>query len=123
LVKDYTSGKEISLFEKIRNLKIDLNLEETFPSDFAISIIKYLIENIKYGKTTTYSEIGKAIGSRAYRAIGNVLRKNPLPLIIPCHRVIRKNGKIGGFMGYSNNSDNWQQQLKRDLLEMECFKD
>ena len=123
LIKDYIAGKKISLFEKVRALNIDLNLEEIFPSDFALSVIKYLIENIKYGKTTTYSEIGKVIGSRAYRAIGNILRKNPLPLIIPCHRVIRKNGKTGGFMGYSNNSDNWQQQLKRDLLEIESYKD
>ena len=120
LIKDYLSSKEHRLFEKLRDLKIDLNLKETFPSDLAYSVIEYLIQNVKYGQTTSYSEIGKAMGSKAYRAIGNILRKNPIPLIIPCHRVIRKNGTLGGFMGYSHN---WHQKLKRDLLEIERIKD
>ena len=71
------------------------------------------------GEITTYSEIGNKIGSTAFRAIGNVLRRNPLPLIIPCHRVIKKNGDIGGFMGEANYS--WQQNLKKGLLQIEQF--
>ncbi|KKN24283.1 hypothetical protein LCGC14_0896510 [marine sediment metagenome] len=71
------------------------------------------------GEITTYSEIGNKIGSKAFRAIGNVLRGNPLPLIIPCHRVIKKNGGIGGFMGKSEQG--WRQNLKKKLLEIEGF--
>ncbi|MCK4286394.1 MAG: MGMT family protein [Candidatus Lokiarchaeota archaeon] len=91
-------------------------MKEKFPTAFSLSVINKLA-NLNRGEITTYSEIGTMIGSKAYRAIGNVLRKNPLPLIIPCHRVIKRNGEIGGFMGESDES--WQQNLKRNLLEIE----
>jgi len=116
LINDYLSGKKISLYEKFNDLKIDLNLKDKFSTEFALKVIKHILE-VKYGDVATYSEIGKKFGSKAYRAIGSVLRKNPMPLIIPCHRVIRKNGKIGGFMGKTNSS--WQQILKNDLLNLE----
>ncbi len=51
--------------------------------------------NIRYGKTITYSELAERIGSRA-RAAGNALSKNPVPVVIPCHRVVAKKG-IGGY--------------------------
>jgi O-6-methylguanine DNA methyltransferase len=54
--------------------------------------------NIEFGRTVTYSRLAKASGRPAAgRAVGNALAKNPLPLIIPCHRVIRIDGGIGGF--------------------------
>jgi methylated-DNA-[protein]-cysteine S-methyltransferase len=54
--------------------------------------------NIKFGQTLTYSALAKKLGRPdAMRAVGNALAKNPLPLIIPCHRVIRSDGAIGGF--------------------------
>ena len=65
---------------------------------------------IKYGKTITYSELAEKIGSRAYRAVGNALGKNPVPIIIPCHRVVAKKG-IGG---YSEGLE-----IKTRLLELE----
>jgi methylated-DNA-[protein]-cysteine S-methyltransferase len=53
---------------------------------------------IKFGETACYSEIARNCGSpQAARAVGNSLSKNPLPLIIPCHRVIRSDGEPGGF--------------------------
>jgi methylated-DNA-[protein]-cysteine S-methyltransferase len=116
LINDYFSGKKLSLYQKINDLKIDLNLKDKFSTEFALKVIQHIL-SINYGEVSTYSDIGKEIGSKAYRAIGNVLRKNPLPLIIPCHRIIRKNGKIGGFMGKMNNT--WQQNLKKYLLNLE----
>lgn len=65
---------------------------------------------IKYGKMITYSELAEKIGSRAYRAVGNALGKNPVPIIIPCHRVVAKKG-IGG---YSEGLE-----IKTRLLELE----
>ena len=68
---------------------------------------------IKYGKTITYSELAGNIGSRAYRAVGNALGKNPIPIVIPCHRVVSKKG-IGG---YSEGID-----IKTRLLKLEQTK-
>ncbi len=117
ILKEYLSGKEIDLFERIKCVNIELDLEESFSTEFALKVVEFLLKSTKYGELTTYSELGKAIGSKAYRAIGNILKKNPIPLIIPCHRVIRKNGEIGGYMGKTDNS--WQQNLKYNLIEME----
>lgn len=65
---------------------------------------------IKYGERVSYGEIGERIGSKAYRAIGNACGKNPIPLIIPCHRVVGKNS-LGGFsLGI---------ELKKKLLDIE----
>ncbi len=53
---------------------------------------------VKYSQTISYSELAKLAGRpKASRGVGNILAKNPLPLIIPCHRIIRSDGKIGGF--------------------------
>ena len=64
------------------------------------------------GKTVTYQQIAEKIGCpRAVRAVGTALGKNPFPLIIPCHRVIRTDGDIGGYR--------WGKKTKRRLLEEE----
>lgn len=53
---------------------------------------------IKKGKTMTYKELATRIGRRnAYRAVGTALRKNPFPIIIPCHRIIKSDGSIGNY--------------------------
>ena len=117
LIKIYLSGEKINLYQKINDLNIEITFEEKFSTPFAQKVMKYLTENVKYGEITTYSGIGQAIGSKAYRAIGNVMKSNPLPLIIPCHRVIRKDGDLGGFMGKMDKE--WQTNLKLNLLKIE----
>jgi methylated-DNA-[protein]-cysteine S-methyltransferase len=67
-------------------------------------------KKIKYGRTITYSQLAEKIGCRGARAVGNALGKNPIPIIIPCHRVVAKKG-IGG---YSAGID-----IKTKLLELE----
>ncbi|MHA1255080.1 MAG: methylated-DNA--[protein]-cysteine S-methyltransferase [Promethearchaeota archaeon] len=119
ILKKYVSGEKIELYEEIKNLNVDLAIDKKFSTQFSLEVINYLIK-VKYNQFTTYSEIGISINSKAFRAIGNIMRKNPLPLIIPCHRVLRKNGEIGGYMGKMDKE--WQQKLKMDLLEMEGFK-
>ncbi|HOH60365.1 MAG TPA: methylated-DNA--[protein]-cysteine S-methyltransferase, partial [Candidatus Cloacimonadota bacterium] len=55
---------------------------------------------IPYGKTISYAEIAKRIGrENAVRAVGAALRANPVPLLIPCHRVIGSNGNLTGYAG------------------------
>ena len=56
--------------------------------------------NVGYGKTISYKELAEKINNpKAVRAVGQALNKNPLPIIIPCHRIIGKNGKLTGFAG------------------------
>jgi len=55
---------------------------------------------IPYGETATYKEIASGIGKPgSYRAVGNACRKNPIPIIIPCHRVVGSDGKLTGYAG------------------------
>lgn len=78
---------------------------------FQLTVWKEL-QNIPYGKTTSYKEIAQKINKpKAYRAVGMANNKNPLPIIIPCHRVIGSNGKLIGYAGGLN--------LKNYLLELE----
>jgi methylated-DNA-[protein]-cysteine S-methyltransferase len=55
-------------------------------------------KKIPKGKVSTYKEIAKAIGKpKAFRAVGNALNKNPFSPVVPCHRVVKSNGELGGF--------------------------
>jgi methylated-DNA-[protein]-cysteine S-methyltransferase len=57
-------------------------------------------ERVRYGRTATYGELAERIGHpRAARAIGNALGANPVPIVIPCHRVLRAGGQLGGYGG------------------------
>lgn len=87
----------------------DLNMDKL--TDFEKSV---LIEefNSEYGSTNTYSEIAKKIGNpKSSRAVGNALGKNPYPIVIPCHRTIKKNNTIGNYSG--------GVKIKRKLLQLE----
>ncbi len=58
------------------------------------------LQNIPYGETRSYKEIAEQIGHpKAFRAVGSANRKNPVPIVVPCHRVIGANGKLAGYNG------------------------
>ena len=66
---------------------------------FQLKVWNYL-KKIPRGKVKTYSEVAKSIGKPlAVRAVANAIGKNPLPPQIPCHRVIRSDGSLGGYSG------------------------
>jgi methylated-DNA-[protein]-cysteine S-methyltransferase len=66
---------------------------------FQVKVWNYL-KKIRKGKVKTYLEIAKAIGKpKAFRAVANAVGKNPYPSKIPCHRVIRSDGRLGGYSG------------------------
>jgi methylated-DNA-[protein]-cysteine S-methyltransferase len=72
------------------------------------------LEHVPFGETRTYKWIAEKIGfPAATRAVGNALSKNPVPIVLPCHRIIESDGSIGG---YSSGVT-----LKRRLLEMEYY--
>ena len=58
------------------------------------------VKKVKYGETASYGKIARMAGNnKAARAVGTANTKNPLPIIIPCHRIISSNGNIGGYSG------------------------
>lgn len=69
--------------------------------------------NIPYGTTKSYQEIAREIGNeKAVRAVGGAVHRNPLPLILPCHRVIGKNGSLVGF-GLGLSTKKWLLEHER----------
>jgi methylated-DNA-[protein]-cysteine S-methyltransferase len=80
---------------------------------FACKVLK-VCKEVPMGKTITYRQLAKKAGfPKAARAVGNVLAKNSLPLLIPCHRVIRSDGKIGNFSALGG------AKTKKKMLEHE----
>ncbi|MBS3135798.1 MGMT family protein [Candidatus Woesearchaeota archaeon] len=75
-----------------------------------------LCRKIPKGKLTTYKEIGKALHTKAYRAVGQALKKNKNTHATPCHRVVNSNGSLGGYYGKLNSI------RKINLLEKEGIK-
>jgi methylated-DNA-[protein]-cysteine S-methyltransferase len=74
-----------------------------------------LLSKIPSGKVSTYGDIARALGHpKAARAIGRIIANNPNPISIPCHRVVKSNGEIGGFA--------YGEQMKREILEKEGIK-
>lgn len=57
------------------------------------------LKKVPKGKVTTYADLARALKSKAYRAVGNAMNKNQNAPIVPCHRVVRSNGEIGGYAG------------------------
>jgi methylated-DNA-[protein]-cysteine S-methyltransferase len=84
-------------FEGLRQkFSIPLLLEGT---DFQKAVWRQL-QKIPFGRTASYGDVARAVGRpKAFRAVGNANNKNPIPLIIPCHRVIGSDGKLVGFGG------------------------
>ena len=70
------------------------------------------LQRIPFGQTRSYHEIAKSIGhAKAYRAVGTAVSKNPYLILIPCHRVLKNDGSIGGFA--------WGAEIKKILLDHE----
>ncbi|GAG06189.1 unnamed protein product [marine sediment metagenome] len=63
---------------------------------FQYRVLK-LTSEIPKGSITTYKILAEKLGTKAYKAVGSALKNNPTPIIIPCHRVVKSNGELGGF--------------------------
>lgn len=79
--------------------EFDLNIKFIKGTEFQISVWKAL-SNISYGEKVTYKSIAEKINNpKAVRAVGGANNKNPIAIIIPCHRVVGSNGKMVGYAG------------------------
>ena len=80
-------------------------------TDFQKSVWQALLK-IPYGKTSSYKELANEIGKpKAMRAVGTAVGKNPFLIIVPCHRVIKNDGSLGGFA--------YGSEIKKKLLKIE----
>ena len=102
-LKAYFNGNQ-------NNINFNLKLEGT---EFQETVWQALLK-IPWGETISYKELAGKIGRpKAYRAVGNALNANPIPIIIPCHRVIKSDRSIGGYGG--------GVQIKKVLLKHEVI--
>ncbi len=89
----------------------DLPLDLQLASGFRRQVLEGL-PSVAYGHTASYSAVAQQVGNpRAVRAVGSACANNPLPVVVPCHRVIRSDGKLGNYLGGTN--------AKKALLELE----
>jgi len=108
ILKEAFSQLEKYFAGELKNFDIPVSLHGT---EFSKKIWQEL-KKISYGKVLSYGEVAHLIGNpKASRATGTALGKNPIPIIIPCHRVISSDGSIGGFSAGI--------EIKKKLLKLE----
>jgi methylated-DNA-[protein]-cysteine S-methyltransferase len=96
-----------------RRHRFDLPLDWRLATGFRSTVLHHLASDLAYGQTASYSTVAQLAGHpKAARAVGTACATNPLPVVVPCHRVVRANGSIGGYIGGSD--------AKRTLLILEA---
>ncbi|MEK6845266.1 MAG: MGMT family protein [Nanoarchaeota archaeon] len=83
-----------------------------------------LCQKIPRGKVTTYGAIARALHTKAYRAVGQALKCNPYAHGVPCHRVVRSDGSVGGFKGKTEGKEVEEKikMLKKEGVRVEKYK-
>jgi methylated-DNA-[protein]-cysteine S-methyltransferase len=105
------TARQLEQYFARRRYDFELPLDLTLSVGFRRAVLDYL-PAIAYGETASYGSVAAAVGNaRAVRAVGTACATNPLPLVIPCHRVIRSNGLPGRYVGGA--------EVKRQLLDLE----
>lgn len=105
-------AREIDEYFEGRRTRFDLPLDLRLATGFRREVILRL-PDIGYGATYTYAQMAAATGSpKAVRAVGTACARNPLPIVLPCHRVVRSDGSFGGYRG--------GPEAKHTLLTMEA---
>ncbi|HEU0256526.1 MAG TPA: methylated-DNA--[protein]-cysteine S-methyltransferase [Microbacteriaceae bacterium] len=93
---------------KAFDLRLDLSLSHGFRR-----LVQQHLPQIGYGTTLSYGQVARLVGnSKAVRAVGTACATNPLPVVIPCHRVLRSDGTLGGYVGGA--------EAKATLLRLEA---
>lgn len=107
--------RELDLYFEGRLTDFDLPLDWRLSKDFRQRVLR-AISRIPYGETRSYTEMARSAGNeRAVRAAGTACGSNPLPLVVPCHRVLRSGGALGGYGG--------GLPMKEGLLKLEGVLD
>jgi methylated-DNA-[protein]-cysteine S-methyltransferase len=108
------TARELDEYFAGARTSFDLPLDFTLSHGFRRSVLDHLPQ-IEFGHTESYAQVAQAAGSpRAVRAVGTACATNPLPLVVPCHRVVRSDGSYGQYAGGA--------EAKRMLLQMEASR-
>lgn len=103
--------RELDLYFEGKLTEFDLPLDWSLSRDFRRRVLRS-IARIPYGQTRSYTEMARRAGNeRAVRAAGSACGSNPIPLVVPCHRVLRSGGALGGYGG--------GLPMKEELLRLE----
>ncbi|HEV2843486.1 MAG TPA: methylated-DNA--[protein]-cysteine S-methyltransferase [Thermoanaerobaculia bacterium] len=106
------AAREMEEYFAGRRSAFDVPLDLQLAHGFRRAVLSHLPE-IGYGKTASYAALAKAAGNpKAVRAVGSACANNPLPVVLPCHRVVRSDGTLGEYVGGA--------EAKRALLELEA---
>jgi methylated-DNA-[protein]-cysteine S-methyltransferase len=113
--RDRALAKQLDDWFDGRRHAFDVDLDLEGVEGFRVHVLQTLTKEVGWGDTVSYGELAAMAGRpRAARAVGSAMKNNPLPFVIPCHRVIAAGGKIGGYGGGRN-----AVALKRALLARE----
>ncbi|MGH2869144.1 MAG: methylated-DNA--[protein]-cysteine S-methyltransferase [Sciscionella sp.] len=94
-----TAVREIEEYFAGRRTNFDLPLDFSLSQGFRQRVQRHLSE-IAYGSTESYKDVAVSVGNpKAVRAVGTACATNPLPVVVPCHRVLRSDGTLGGYVG------------------------
>jgi len=105
-------ARELDEYFERRRQRFDVLLDWQLSAGFRSTVLHQLPE-IGYGHTASYSTVAQLAGNpKAVRAVGSACATNPLPVVVPCHRVVRADGAMGGYLGGS--------EAKRTLLTLEA---
>jgi methylated-DNA-[protein]-cysteine S-methyltransferase len=107
------AAREIEEYFAGHRRSFELRLDWRLANGFRSTVLRHLATDVPYGQTASYGTLATLAGSSAaVRAVGTACATNPLPIVVPCHRVIRSNGSPGGYVGGTN--------VKSALLELEA---
>lgn len=107
-----TAARELDEYFAGTRRSFDLPLDWRLAAGFRGTVLHHLAE-ISYGQTASYAAVATLAGSpKAVRAVGTACARNPLPVVVPCHRVVRSDGAMGGYLGGT--------EAKRLLLDLEA---
>jgi methylated-DNA-[protein]-cysteine S-methyltransferase len=103
-LEDYFAG---------RRHAFDVPLDWRLSTGFRATVLHHLATDVAYGRTASYAALAALAGSpKAVRAVGTACATNPIPVVVPCHRVVRSDGGMGGYRG--------GPEAKRALLDLEA---
>lgn len=106
------AARQVEEYFSAGRREFDLPLDLRLAKGFRREVLAHLPE-IAYGRTESYAQVALAAGSpRAVRAVGSACATNPLPVVVPCHRVVRSDGVLGGYVGGA--------EAKQNLLALEA---